>query len=373
MIPDPWRFPRPDAATHYAGLLADAPRRPLALFGPRQIGKTHFLTHDLAEAAEARGWCLLYADLWGQADPLGAINSALAALLRAIQTRTARTAVTHVGGLGLSLGLAAPAPLATPTDPAALLSLQFAELRRLQPLQPVLFMLDEAQTLVRPGAGDAAMKAIRALFNSHPGAVLLLFTGSSKTQLTALVGDHSKTAFKLAAHMDFPLLGQAFVAFIAARIKTISQREVSIVELDWAFSQLLHRPGEMIDFARFLVTEVPGEEVRAALQVFKQRNQPDVGFEAQYRGCTPLQQALLLEVAAGAKLFARETRERLARHVGQGTAVPPTSVHNTLAQLETKGLLGKREGRGHYAFEDEHLRAWVDQVARAARAAPGEA
>ena len=48
MLPDPWRFPRLDAAAHYADLLADAPRRPLAIFGPRQIGKTHFLTHDLA-------------------------------------------------------------------------------------------------------------------------------------------------------------------------------------------------------------------------------------------------------------------------------------------------------------------------------------
>lgn len=54
MRQDPWRFPRPDAATHYADLLADAPRRPLVVFGPRQIGKTHFLT--LAKTAKARCW-----------------------------------------------------------------------------------------------------------------------------------------------------------------------------------------------------------------------------------------------------------------------------------------------------------------------------
>jgi hypothetical protein len=196
--------------------------------------------------------------------------------------------------------------------------------------------------------------------------MLLLFTGSSKAQLMALVGDHSKTAFKLAAHMDFPLLGIGFVAFIAARIKTISQREIPVVDLDWAFSQLLHRPGEMIDFARFMVTEMSGTDVRAALQAFKQRNQPDVGFETQYAGCTPLQQALLIEVAAGAKLFARETRERLAAFGGQALAIPPASVHNTLAQLEAKGLLAKRENRGHYEFEDDHLRNWVDRIARTA-------
>jgi len=373
MLPDPWRFPRPEAATYYADLLADAPRRPLAIFGPRQIGKTHFLTYDLTEVAETRGWQVVYADLWGQADPLAAINTALAALLRVIQMRAGRTPVTSVAALGLSVGMATPAPLAAPLDPAALLATQFAEVRRLQPDQPVLLMLDEAQTLVRSGAGDAAMKAIRALFNSNPGGVLLLFTGSSKAQLMALVGDHSKTAFKLAAHMDFPLLGIGFVTFVAARIKAISQRDVPIIDLDWAFSQLLHRPGEMIDFARFMVTEVPQADVREALEVFRKRNRTDIGFEAQFAECTPLQRALLLEVAAGAKLFSHESRQRLATFVGQAAPIAPASVHNTLAQLEAKGILAKRETRGRYDFEDEHLRSWVDQVARADGASPKRA
>lgn len=366
MLLDPWRFPRPDASTHYAGLLADAPRRPLAIFGPRQIGKTHFLTHDLAEAADARGWQVVYADLWGHADPLASINVALSTALRGLQTSTGRTPVTNVGVLGVNVGMAAPPPMVAPVDPAALLATLFAELQRLQPDRPVLLMLDEAQTLGRAGAGDAAMKAIRALFNANPGRVLLLFTGSSKPQLLALVGDHSKTAFKLAAHMDFPTLGMGFVAFIAARIKTISGRNVPLVDLDWAFSQLLLRPGEMIDFARFMVTEVPGVEVREALQAFKARTQPDASFESSYAQCTPLQRAVLLEVAAGAKLFARDTRQRLATLTGQATPVPPTSVHNTLAQLEAKGILAKRETRGHYEFEDDHLRKWVDQVVRSA-------
>ena len=279
MLPDPWRHHRPKPAAHYAGLLADAPRRPLAIFGPRQVGKTHFLTHDLQEAAHGRGWEPVYVDLWGQADPLGAVNTAVAAALRRASLATGRTAVTSVGALGVNVGLAAPAPLAAVTDPAAMLATQFAELLRLQPGKPVLLMLDEAQTLVKPGAGDLAMKAIRALFNGHPGAVLLVFTGSSKPQLMSLVGDHSKTAFKLAAHMDFPVLGQDFIAFVASRYHEITRREVDSTELGWAFEQLLHRPGEMIDFVRFMITEAPGEAVRAALEAFKVKNRPDLGFQ----------------------------------------------------------------------------------------------
>ncbi|MDH3210250.1 MAG: hypothetical protein OEL91_07715, partial [Burkholderiaceae bacterium] len=45
-LDDPWRFPRADLAKHYLAMLTDAPRRPLAVFGPRQTGKTYFLTHD---------------------------------------------------------------------------------------------------------------------------------------------------------------------------------------------------------------------------------------------------------------------------------------------------------------------------------------
>jgi uncharacterized protein len=363
-LDDPWHYARPEQAAHYTGLLADAPRRPLALFGPRQIGKTHFLVHDLREAAEARHWEPVYADLWGAPDPLTAINTALATTLRRVATQTGRTPVTSVSGLGLSVGMAAPAPLARPDDQAALLATQFAELLRLQAHKPALLMLDEAQTLVKPGAGDAAMKAIRALFNSHPGSVLLIFTGSSKTQLMSLVGDHSKTAFKLAAHMDFPSMGIGFVSFVAQRVKAITGREVAIAELDWAFGQLLFRPGELIDFVRFLITETPGSDLRDALDAFKARSRPDLAFAERYAACSALQRTVLIEVAMAQKLFSRETRERMASRMGQTTALPPASVHNALAQLETQGVLAKSEARGQYMFEDEHLKTWIVEVAR---------
>lgn len=363
-LPDPWHYPRPELATTYTGLLADAPRRPLALFGPRQVGKTHFLTHDLHAAALQRGWEPVYVDLWAQGDPLGAVNTALATVLRRLQQATGRTPVTAVGALGVNVGLAAPVPLPEARDPAAQLATQFAELLRLQPARPVLLLLDEAQTLTKPGAGDAAMKAIRSLFNSHPGSVLLVFTGSSKAQLLSLVGDHSKTAFKLAAHMDFPVLGMGFVAFVAQRFRDITQREAAVAPLDWAFGQLLHRPGEMIDFVRFMITETTGADVAAALAAFKQRNRADIGFQQQYDDCTPLQRALLLEVAADQRLFSRDTRQRLADRLVLADPVAPATIHNALQQLEARGVLVKSPKRGQYEFEDEHLKAWVHQVAR---------
>ncbi|AKJ28688.1 hypothetical protein [Caldimonas brevitalea] len=363
MSPDPWRHPRPALATHYLDLLADAPRRPLAVFGPRQIGKTYFLTHDLTEAAAQRGLRPLYVDLWSQSDPLGAINTALAALLRGLAAEPSRTAVTKVGALGVSVGIAPLQPLPPNADPAAWLASQFAELRRLDPNRPVLLMLDEAQTLGRTATGDAAMKAVRALFNVHPNGLLLLLTGSSRSQLLALVGDHSKTAFKLAAHMDFPLLGMEFVAFVAQRYQAASGRQVALPDLDWAFSQLLQRPGEMIDFVRYWITDAPGQTVTEALQRFKRVNSPDLVFEDLYAKCSAMQRAVLHELVGEApQLFAKATRERIAAALGLHEPVAPASVANAIQQLETSGVLGKVQ-RGRYAFEDEGFRAWLKSAA----------
>ena len=163
--------------------------------------------------------------------------------------------------------------------------------------------------------------------------------------------------------MDFPVLGIAFVAFVVARIS--HQRPRDRGDRDGlGFSQLLHRPGEMIDFARFLVTETPGASVAESMHAFKLRNRPDVGFEAQFEDCTPLQRAVLLQAARDRKLFSKETRDQIARYMGEAQAVAPASVYNALTQLEAKGILAKLEGRGQYQFEDDHLRTWLNEVAR---------
>jgi hypothetical protein len=359
-LDDPWRYPRPDLATHYVARLLDAPARPLALFGPRQIGKTYFLTHDLRAQAEQAGLRSIYIDLWSQADPLGAINTALSSVLRALALRLGETAVTRVGALGVSVGLAAPAALAPAGDAAAWMAAQFAELRRLEPDRPVLMMLDEAQTLARGGRGDAAMKAVRALFNAHPGGLLLLLTGSSRSQLLALVGDHSRTAFKLAAQVDFPLLGMGFLGFVAQRYRLATGRDLALPELDWAFGQLLHRPGELIDFIRYWIADVPGTDLRAALAGFQARAQPQAAFEQRWAALTPLQQALLLALARDLKPFAADTRQALAAALGVEGPLPGGTLSRALQALEDEHLLA-REGRGRYAFHDAQLQAWLQQ------------
>jgi predicted AAA+ superfamily ATPase len=54
---------RPELARSYLSVLNAQPGRPLALFAPRRVGKTHFLDHDLAPAAREAAMFPVYADL----------------------------------------------------------------------------------------------------------------------------------------------------------------------------------------------------------------------------------------------------------------------------------------------------------------------
>lgn len=109
-LASPWQFPRQKEAVHYADLLADAPARALALFAPRQTGKTHFLTHDLTDEVVKRGWHAIYIDLWGASSPLGAIHGAIALAYNNTLRSTLNRQVSKVGAAGLSLELVQDKP-----------------------------------------------------------------------------------------------------------------------------------------------------------------------------------------------------------------------------------------------------------------------
>jgi hypothetical protein len=100
------------------------------------------------------------------------------------------------------------------------------------------------------------------------------------------------------------------------------------------------------------------------LDAFTARNRPDLVLRQQFDGCTALQQAVLLEVAAGAKHFSKYARTRIGRRCAGSFVIAPVSVHNALVQLASKGLLVKSPQRGQYVFEDDQRLQWVSKVAQ---------
>lgn len=161
---------RPALAKGYLSLLAAQPGRPIALFAPRRVGKTHFLDRDLTPAAKSAGLVPVYADLWlHRAAPLVAINHALEEALDDMTVpsgslrRLARTPVRKVGALGASLEIGnTPQRRLLPTEPGPRFDALSARLAE-RAGRPVLLMLDEIQSLgdQATGADDIASLRVR--------------------------------------------------------------------------------------------------------------------------------------------------------------------------------------------------------------------
>ncbi len=158
--------------------------------------------------------------------------------------------------------------------------------------------------------------------------------------------------------MDFPTLGIGFVGFVAQRHKASTGRVLPVVELDWAFSRLQHRPGELIDFVRFWIADQPAMGLAAALDAFKTKTRPDAAFEQQYAECSPLQKLVLDRVARGKQLFSAVTRQQIAASLGLEGAIAPSTLAGAAKTLETRGILTKA-ARGQYQLEDEQFGGWL--------------
>jgi hypothetical protein len=339
----------------------DLPERALSLFGPRQTGKTTFLTHDMAEAAEQRGFTPIYVDFMAADDPLDALNGRLADVVRDAATRPGKTVVTGVRGAGMSVTMAAPAPPPSSKDPGVQLQHLVAELMRQRAGTRILLMLDEAQELVRRPSGERAMRAIRALFNTWRGKVLVLITGSSRDGLLRLFGDYQRPSFGLADHEDFQLLGRDFVAHIAKQANAPRRTPLDVDVLAEAFSLLGHRPADFIAFVGH-VTTFNVKDVVGAVKPFLAQRYPPESIRARFARFTQLQQVLLRQLAAGTEqLTSAENLERIEKLLG--STVSAGGVTRALGSLPDDVVA--RTGRGKYEVVDPLLLGWLKEGERA--------
>jgi hypothetical protein len=349
-LESPWQFPRQKEAAHFADLLADAPTRALALFAPRQTGKTHFLTHDLSDEAAKRQWHPLYIDLWGATNPLGAIHGAIALAYNKTLRSTLNRQVSKLGAAGLSVELAQSKPLES-ADPASQTMMAFGNLVAHAPNAKYLLMIDEAQALGAGERGEIAMKTLRALVQTYRKNTMLILTGSSRSHLLALVGDHSKAAFKLATNIDFPLLGMAFLSFIANRFKTVTGKTVPLAMLDSVFATLQYRPGDLIDFMRFWIADAESSHIDAAFTLFQKKSGLNEIAASNLEALNPLQREVLKVLASsdtkGAKMFSLATRKSVAAALGVSEPIASAALTRALTDMEKRGLVTKIS-RGEY-------------------------
>lgn len=349
--------PRPELARRYLDRLRTSPNRALSIFGPRQIGKTTFVHHDLATLAQKEGLLTLYVDFMGSTNNLDQLNARLAQLVHDAQSGVAHRKLRGAKLGSLSVDLEPLPPLPASSDPGIQLQNAFATLNRLRPKVTLLLLLDEAQELVKNRHGEATMKAIRALYNTFLGQILLVITGSSRDGLLRLFGDRHRASFGLADHEDFPRLGREFVQAKSATFNALRRSPVDLDTLVHAFAAMEHRPADFIAFLEYLALH-DVRDVVGSVPAFLRTRYPLEAIRDRFERYTPLQQVLLRLLAAGERqLMGADGLARIAQRLG--TSVSAGGVRKALSTLPPDVVANP--ARGAYEVVDTHLLSFLNE------------
>jgi hypothetical protein len=355
---------RPALAESYLALLRAQPGRPLAMFAPRRVGKTFFLDHDLAPAARKAGLLPVYADLWLQKSaPLEAINHALeeahddVSVPRSKAGRMASTPVRKVGALGASIDLGeAPARRSLPAAPELRLDALVVRLAQAAG-RPVLLMLDEVQTLGDVPQGDRVIASLRAVLHKRREVLQAVFTGSSQEAMARMLSTAGAPMYQFAQLLDFPVLGDDFLAMLAAHFANVHRgKSLAIEELREVFAHIGFKPRLMRDLVKSLSAE-GRTDAKEGMKRFLLSDQQVAGWQALLQPFDAFDRAVLRAIAAGQPPLGRDTLQQLPPVGGRAATI--AKVRAAIERLRKAGVLSKAAS-GATAVDDplfaEYLR-----------------
>jgi uncharacterized protein len=354
---------RPELAESYLALIKAQPGRPLALFAPRRIGKTYFLENDLTRAAQAAGYVTVYADIWLQRNaPLEAINHALEEALDECLVppsklgKLAKTPVKKVGAASASVEFGeSPARRALPTDPALRLDSLVVRLQA-EAKRPILLMLDEIQTLGEIANGEATIASLRAVLQKRKALVSAVFTGSSQTGMAKIMSTAGAPMYQFAQLMDFPVLGEAFMARLSKHFASVHRGQApSVEDLARLFERLGYKPALLKDVVKAMSAEGM-IDVNAGLKRYIADDRHVAGWRALLDGLDPLERAVLILIARGMPTLAQDSLTLLSAQSRNDATV--SKVRTAIERLRKQGVVAKTLTEG-LRIEDPLLAAYL--------------
>ncbi|MEW5789270.1 MAG: hypothetical protein AB1899_15605 [Pseudomonadota bacterium] len=335
---------RPALAESYLALLAAQPGRPLALFAPRRVGKTYFLDHDLAPAAQTVGILPVYADLWlHKSAPLEALNHALEESLDDLSVpgsragRLAKTPVRKLGGLGVSVELGeVPDRRSLPEAPG--LRLDALATRIVKQGGKVLLMLDEVQTLADAADGETLIATLRAVLHKRRADIAAVFTGSSREGLARLMSAAGAPMYQFAQMLDFPVLGEEFLVMLAKHFAKVHPgKSLELAALQEAFQRIGYKPALMRDIVKGMSAEGLTDVGQGVAHFLASDSQRAI-WAALLAPLDPFERGVLLAIAQGRPPLGRETLAALPVHGGKPTV---SRVRTAIDRLRRAGLVSK--------------------------------
>lgn len=358
-----WHFNRPKLAQRLAQRLVQHER--IAMFGPRQTGKTTLLREEVMPAAEKAGLLPVYIECWlDKARPLQSINYALNKALESLLLspgkpgrRLARTPVRKIGAAGLSVELGELAQRKIPDNPylafdALLTSLLEAAGR------DVLLVFDEFQAIAEAADADAIAAALRAALTQASDRVGVVFSGSSQTLLLEMFSRAQTPLYNFANAEPYPLLQEDFVGHVAAKYAAATQRDLNQVIALRVLEAVGHQPAPFLNAVGNAMSQ-PGWSAEDGLAAMLDPKVPNKWSSAWY-GLTDLQRFALRAAHAGQPLTAAATLQQAAVALAQ-PKVQPSSVSRAMETLVEKGLVDREAGSKRHVVSDPVLAAWLAQ------------
>ncbi len=368
-----WHYDRTKLATALGDRLIRHER--IAMFGPRQTGKTTLLRDEVIPYVQSRGCLAVYIDCWmDMDDPLQGINYALQKALDGLSVkprgvrRTGSTAVKKLGLMGASIDLGDAPRRQTPTRPGLMFDSLLTQLLE-ETAHDVVLVFDEFQSIASVKNGPQISASLRAALTQADKRIGALFSGSSDVQLLDMFSRTNTPLYGFARTEGYEPLGLDFIGFVARKFKEATRRDLNQVLAQDTFQELGTQPEPFLH-AVSLAMANPKWTLAEALDEMLGLQSPNK-WSATWRGLTGLQQVAL-------KLIFDNRAPTSADSVAWATArigakVQPSSISRALEALGAKGILERKvDGRG-WALIDPVQRAWLKRNPDAAikTAGPG--
>jgi hypothetical protein len=376
-------FPRPELARRIAdelvgaSLLSDA-RNGLFLAQARRTGKSWFLQRDLKPALEAKGWIVLYVDLWKDTkrDPASlitdVIETAFEEHLGWVTKATKRMGIEKLGIPGAaSVDFSQGLDFSTLTLADALHELHKRSKKK------IALLIDEAQHALTTEAGEAAMVALKSARDQMNAGVepslLLVMSGSHQDKLMQLTNSPAAPFWGSRVELLQPL-GAGYVDWCAERLEAElpTLKPLDRATLCRALIEFGNRPQFFMNAFKDAIRARPfapnitdwGKQISVdVLKIAaKQQTNDREGFAATYLELEPLQQVVLWRLlAAGAQFRPYDAAAMAFYKEKLGKATTAGTVQRKLESLREKNppMLWKSQ-RGEYSPYDQSLQDWYN-------------
>lgn len=370
---DPWYFPRNELTEHVLGLFKSGLVRRLALFAPRRKGKTWFLLKDLAPAAVRGSYLPVYASLWG--NPNAPHEPILQSLERALSVARARRSpwkryLAGLQKLTVSAGIvstswvpSAPHPVVATQDQLTRLHELLESVVGAAPNGQVLLLIDEAQHLVTDSSFRALTASLRTALDTleaSAGGLRTLFTGSSRTDLSALLRDPKAPFYHSVEQIDLPDLGRDYTDFVCNQLHRLGKHRFDKSACWKVFERLDHSPYYMEAVVRELMLH-RASVLDEAYEHVVRGIVNDPYYATRWDGLKPIDRLVYLAIAEGRPIYSDAIVQRFSKDLGQ--PLGSSHVQRSVGRLRRLGMVSATQ-RGQYRNEDPELLTWIRQSGR---------